>query len=133
MNLQLKQILLVGLGGFLGAAGRFRLGTWLLQQTADWRFPLGTFAVNTLGCLLIGFLSGLGGKYGILSAEVRLFLIPGLLGGFTTFSAFAHEGVSLMRRGETPVALGYAAASVLCGFMAVWLGLKLAGDGSAPS
>ncbi len=61
----------------------------------------------------------------LFSAETRLFLFTGLLGGFTTFSAFGYEGVFLVRRGEIAVAATYAVLSVICGFAAVWLGFKL--------
>ena len=125
----MKQILLVGLGGFIGAVGRYKLGGWLLHHTADWRFPLNTFVVNVVGCFIIGVLSGLAEKHDFFTPDIRIFLMPGILGGFTTFSAFAYEGMFLIRRGESHVALSYAALSVICGFLAVWLGLKLIGGG----
>jgi CrcB protein len=127
----MKQILLVGLGGFIGAVGRYKIGGWVLHHTADWRFPLSTFVVNIAGCFIIGVLSGLAEKHDLFTADVRVFLMPGILGGFTTFSAFAYEGIFLMRRGESHVALLYAALSVICGFIAVWLGTRLIGEGHA--
>jgi CrcB protein len=123
----MKQILLVGLGGFIGTIGRYKLGGLVLHHTAAWRFPLSTFLINVVGCFIIGVLSGLAEKYDFFSPDVRVFLLPGIVGGFTTFSAFAYEAVFLMRRGESHVALAYAAISVLCGFFAVWLGMRLIG------
>ncbi len=121
----MKQALFVGLGGFLGSIGRYQLGALVWHHALLWRFPITTFCINVLGCFLIGALSGLAEKYFVFSAEARLFLFTGLLGGFTTFSAFGVEGVNLIRRGEIMIALSYAALSVLCGFTAVWAGMKL--------
>ena len=129
----MKQMLLVGLGGFIGAVTRYKLGGLVLHHTADWRFPLGTFLVNVMGCFAIGVLSGLGEKHELMRPDLRIFLLPGVLGGFTTFSAFSYESFFLMRRGEMAVALGYVLLSVVCGLLAVWLGFKLVGPGPSPS
>jgi fluoride exporter len=125
----MKQMLIVGLGGFVGAVGRYKLGGWVLHHSADWRFPLSTFAINVVGCLIIGVLSGLAEKHDLFSPDARLFWFPGVLGGFTTFSAFSYEGLYLLRRGEILVAVLYAALSVIGGLIAVWLGMKLIGGG----
>lgn len=74
---------------------------------------------------MIGALTALAEHHDFFSAETRLFLFTGLLGGFTTFSAFGYEGVFLLRGGEIAVAATYAGLSVICGFAAVWLGFKL--------
>jgi CrcB protein len=121
----MKQMLMVGLGGFIGSIGRYKLGGVILHHTASWRFPLGTFAVNVIGCFVIGALAALAEHRDLFSSDTRLFLMTGLLGGFTTFSAFGYEGVFLIRRGEIGIALAYAGLSVLCGLAAVWLALKL--------
>ena len=121
----MKQMLMVGLGGSLGSIARYWLGGLIQQKVPDLRFPLGTFTINLLGCLAIGILAGFVEKRGSFSPDVRLFLFTGICGGFTTFSAFANEGVFLLRRSETPTALLYAGASVAFGFLAVWLGFKL--------
>ncbi len=117
--------LLVGLGGFLGAILRYRLGAMVAHGTGLVRFPIGTFVVNLAGCLAIGLLAGIVARYHVLGIEARLFLFTGLLGGFTTFSAFGLESVELLRRGEWAVAGLYAGGSVVAGLAAVWLGLKL--------
>lgn len=121
----MKDILLVGLGGFLGSIARYKLGGLVLHLTAQGRFPYGTFMVNVLGCLLIGVLMSVAERYDVLSPDSRLFLVVGLLGGFTTFSAFGLEAMQLIRRGDLGVAVLYAGASVMLGIAAVWLGFKL--------
>jgi CrcB protein len=121
----MKQMLLVGLGGFIGAIARYKLGGWVLHHTADWRFPLSTFLVNLAGCFAIGLLAGLATRQHLFSPELRLFLLPGILGGFTTFSAFGYETFFLIRRGESQVAFSYVVLSVVCGLALVWLGFKL--------
>ena len=117
----MKQLLLVGLGGCVGAIARYKIGGWVLHQTVDWRFPAGTFVVNIVGCIAAGILAGLIERHDFFSADTRLFLFTGLLGGFTTFSAFGVESVYLLRRGETGVALSYMLFSVLVGVVTLWL------------
>ncbi|WP_330948398.1 fluoride efflux transporter CrcB [Thermomonas sp. LB-4] len=121
----MKSILLVGPGGFIGSIARYKLGGLVLHLTSQERFPYSTFAVNVLGCLVIGLLAGLTEWYELFGPDTRLFLFTGLLGGFTTFSAFGLDAVFLVRRGELLVAALYAGASVVLGITAVWLGLKL--------
>lgn len=121
----MKAILLVGLGGCLGSIARYQLGDFILHQTAQQRFPFGTFTVNILGCLVVGVLAGVAERYDVFGPDARLFLFAGLLGGFTTFSAFGLEAMQLIRRGDLAVAALYAGGSVVLGLTAVWLGLKL--------
>jgi CrcB protein len=122
----MKALLLVALGGALGSVGRFKLSGWVLHHTMDWRFPAGTFAVNIAGCLLAGLLAGLAEKYELFSADIRLLLFTGLLGGFTTFSAFGLETMFLLRKGELLIAGANVALSVAAGLLALWLGLGVA-------
>jgi CrcB protein len=121
----MKQMLVVGLGGLVGSIARYKVGGVILHHTASWRFPLSTFVVNVAGCFVIGALAALVEHRDYFSADTRLFLFTGLLGGFTTFSAFAYEGVFLLRRGELVVAGAYAALSVVGGLAAVWLAFRL--------
>lgn len=121
----MQSILLVGLGGFLGSIARYKLGGLILHMTAQDRFPYGTFTVNVLGCLVVGVLAGVAERYDVFGPDARLFLFTGLLGGFTTFSAFGLEAIYLIRRGDLGTAALYAGGSVVLGITAVWLGLKL--------
>src|SRR3954468_4478390 len=123
----MKQALIVGLGGLVGSIARYKIGGIILHHSTAWRFPLSTFIVNVIGCFVIGALSSLVEHRDYFSADTRLFLFTGLLGGFTTFSAFGYEGVFLLRRGEIATAAMYAALSVVCGFAAVWIGVKAFG------
>lgn len=106
-------ILVVGIGGFLGAVARYKLGGLVLHLTVQERFPFSTFAVNVLGCLVVGVLAGLAERHQAFGPDARLFLFTGLLGGFTTFSAFGLEAVYLLRRGELATAALYAGGSVV--------------------
>jgi CrcB protein len=121
-----KAILLVALGGAVGSVARYKLSGLVLQHTLDWRFPAGTFVVNVVGCLAAGLLAGLAEKHELLSAEARLLLFTGVLGGFTTFSAFGLETMHLLKRGDLAIAGANVALSVVAGLAALWLGLGLA-------
>ena len=121
----IQKLLLVFAGGGLGAVLRWHLGGLVLHRTADWRFPLSTFVVNVVGCLAAGLLAGLVVKLDQFGANARLFLFTGLLGGFTTFSAFGVETVHLLRRHEYNVALAYVLLSVICGVLGLWVALWL--------
>jgi CrcB protein len=119
-------LLWVALGGALGSMARYKLSGLVLHHTIDWRFPAGTFTVNVVGCLVAGLLAGYAEQREVFTAEARLFLFTGVLGGFTTFSAFGLETMFLMRRGEWLVAGSNVALSVAAGLAALWLGLHAA-------
>lgn len=118
------RFLLVGLGGFLGAVLRYWFGS-LVQAAFGGRFPVGTLAVNVLGCFCIGLLMGLMEFRQSLSPEVRLFAIVGVLGGFTTFSTFSYDTVELLRAISPASAALNVLASLALGLTATWLGLLL--------
>lgn len=122
----MKGLLLVALGGAIGSVARYKLSGIVLHHTIDWRFPAGTFVVNVAGCLVAGILVALAEKGDFLTPEVRLLLFTGLLGGFTTFSAFGVETMHLLKRGEIFVAGLYVVSSVAVGMAALWFGLELA-------
>ena len=111
----------VFLGGGIGSALRYGVSSATLALAGP-AFPLGTFAVNLLGCTLMGALvEWLNWRDTGIDASMKLFLATGMLGGFTTFSAFALDAVALWQRGETLTALGYGAGSVvlsIAGFLA---------------
>jgi CrcB protein len=120
------QLLLVGCGGFIGSSLRFALHGWI-QRTAPYsEFPLGTLGVNVLGCLLIGYLGGIAEHRQALDAGMRLFLLVGVLGGFTTFSAFAYESLTLAQNSQYLAMLFNVALQVVVGFSAAWIGLAAA-------
>ncbi|MBC7784535.1 MAG: fluoride efflux transporter CrcB [Burkholderiales bacterium] len=128
----MNQLILVGVGGAIGSVARWKLGALVQCYAVDWKFPLGTFLINVLGCLIAGVLAGLTTKLGMFTAETRLFLFTGLMGGFTTFSAFGLETVTLLRRAEYSMAVLYVLLSVMCGVGALWLGWRLIrGDAAA--
>jgi CrcB protein len=105
------KLAMVALGGALGSMGRYLLTLALQRQSgSSFSYPVETLTANLIGCLLIGVLWGLFERVSI-SNEFRLFLFTGLLGGFTTFSAFARENVQLLRAGEPLQALLYIALS----------------------
>ena len=121
----MKAMLIVGVGGFIGAVLRYKLGGIVLHHTATSKFPLSTFAVNVVGCLTAGILAGMVIKHDFLSPTARLFLFTGLLGGFTTFSAFGLDTFYLLQRHDLKWAALNAVLSPLVGILAVWLGAKL--------
>ena len=115
----------VGLGGAIGAMLRFWLGQTITKQVGH-GFPYGTLLVNLLGCLAMGLLAGwLVKTMPTHAPEIRAFVGVGILGGFTTFSAFSLETVTLMERGELVPAAIYVAASVIGCIFAVWIGMLL--------
>lgn len=122
----LVEISLVAVGGALGATMRFLASRWYEEVAPSTQFPAATLGVNILGCLLIGLIAGLTTRLDI-SPAIRLLLVTGILGGFTTFSAFGLEAVSLLRAGNYPAALLYISASVVGGCGAVAIGLYLSG------
>lgn len=117
----LKQILLVGLGGFFGSVARFFVSKLNLQYDIL-SIPVGTLTVNVVGSFIIGFLTGISAKSNLLSLEWRLFLMVGICGGFTTFSSFSNENLMLMHNGQYFTVLLYTSLSVILGFAAVYLG-----------
>src|ERR1700682_4861530 len=121
----MKQLLWVGIGGFLGSIARYKLGGFVLHRSEAWNFPLSTFTVNLLGCFVIGVLAGLVERHDLFSPATRLFLFTGLLGGFTTFSAFAYEGTFLVRRGLFGDGGILAGLGVIWGLTAILFRMKL--------
>ena len=118
----LLNLLYVGLGGFIGSIGRYLASGAVHQIFPNIYFPIGTAAVNIIGCFLIGVLTGLAELRNLLSSEMRMFLLIGLLGGFTTFSTFGHETIAFMRDGEFLRAAGNVLIQVIMGLSGVWIG-----------
>ena len=112
----------VALGGAIGASGRFFVTSWV-TRTVGHGFPWGTVSVNVIGSFLMGAIISLMALKMNVSNEIRSFLTIGLLGGFTTFSAFSLDFATLVDRKEILSALGYAAGSVSLSILAVFAGL----------
>lgn len=117
----MNNVLLVGIGGFIGSAIRYLLSGYV-QQSSKSIFPFGTLTVNVIGCFVIGFLSQLAENRGVFSSEARAFVFIGILGGFTTFSAFGNETLNLAHDGENLSAFANIGLNVFLGLLAVWLG-----------
>jgi CrcB protein len=120
------KILFIGMGGFFGSVARYLLSGAVQSLTRSIAFPYGTFAVNLIGCFLIGLFSQLSETKGFLTDLTRAFLVVGVLGGFTTFSAFGNESFNLLRSGETNLALINILGQVTLCLTGVWLGRILA-------
>lgn len=120
----LKNILLVGLGGAVGSIMRFYSGV-IIKQFSKTTLPITTLMVNVIGSLIIGILIGYFAKIEHENANLKLLLITGFCGGFTTFSAFAAENISLIQSNETSTAMAYITISVIASLIAVWLGLLI--------
>jgi len=115
----IKQILLVGAGGAVGSVLRF-LTSVLIVRSEPFPFPVATFSVNVLGCFLIGIFANL-----IPENNLRFLLITGFCGGFTTFSTFASETLTLMNSNQMLLAIVYTVLSCVLGICAVWLGMYI--------
>lgn len=118
----LPQLLWVGAGGFLGSVGRFVIAGFFNRLSPALAFPIGTLAVNILGCFLIGLLHGLAESRNILGTDTRIFLFIGVLGGFTTYSTFGFESLALLKDGAMLKASANIIIHVFVGLAAVWLG-----------
>jgi len=122
MPVYLNQLLVVGLGGFLGSALRFMISGWAQRLSPMGAFPVGTLAVNVIGCLAIGLLGGLADQRQLLDSGQRLFLMVGVLGGFTTFSSFAFETLGLAQDGALLRVFANVLLQLLLGFGAAAAG-----------
>ena len=120
----MKEFIIVGIGSFFGGGLRYAVGR-IVGVGASTVFPLSTFVVNIVGCLLIGMLSTIALRQGWLTPTMRLLLITGFCGGFTTFSTFISENVNLCSSGHQLMSLAYMSASIIVGIAAFWLGCMI--------
>ena len=111
-------------GGGFGSGLRYLVAGSLQKQMSS-GFPLGTLTVNLVGCLLIGLLATWFSGALEVREQVRVAILVGVLGGFTTFSSFGLETVSLVQRGQWGSAMLYVAVSNIVGFVAVWAGIRM--------
>jgi CrcB protein len=120
----MKLLLLAVTGGAIGSGARYLVNVGFARAVGT-SYPWSTLTVNVVGCLLMGLVTELVLRRFEGSAEVRVFMATGILGGFTTFSAFALDFVALTRANEPAAALGYVLASVIVSILAVYAGLSL--------
>ena len=122
----MKELLLVGCGGFVGSVGRYLIAGWVQKLSPFTTFPIGTMAVNVLGCFAIGCLGACIDVRQMLGPETRLLLMVGMLGGFTTFSTFSYETLALFRDAEVARGLANAGLHMILCLVAAWLGYAVA-------
>lgn len=120
----MDKYLVVLAGAGLGGLARYVAGTWIMAKYAG-RFPLGTFVINVSGSFLIGVLMTLFTERLNPHPNWRLFLVVGILGGYTTFSSFEYEAYQSVRDGARWMGMLYVTGSVLVGYLGVWLGALL--------
>jgi CrcB protein len=118
----LRTILLTGIGGGIGSIFRY-LTSVLVSRYFPSSFPWATFTANIIGCLIVGLLVGYFGRQQQPDSRYYFLLVTGFCGGYTTFSTFSVENIQLFLSGNSLTALLYTAGSILCGLLAVWLGL----------
>lgn len=119
-----KSLLIVGAGSFVGGICRY-LTQLYVQKNYPSSIPLGTLAANVIGCFIIGIIYALAERGNYLSPTARLLLATGFCGGYTTFSSFAAENVSLLQSGEFFYTAIYILLSVILGFIAVYFGASV--------
>lgn len=119
------RVLLVFLGGAAGSVGRYLVALWAANRLGA-TFPWGTLAVNVAGSFLIGLLATLADEVGTIGPDLRVFLVVGVLGGFTTFSSFSLESLRLIEQNELTRAALYVLGSVGIAFVAATLGIAAA-------
>lgn len=120
-----QMLLAVAAGGALGSMGRYAVGV-LLARMMGTGFPWGTLTVNIVGSFVMGLLIEAAALRGVMSGEARAFVFVGVLGGFTTFSSFSLDVVTLVQRDEVWAAGAYLAATVVVGVLALVFGLFVA-------
>ena len=120
----IKNFLIVGLGGAVGSMLRYAVQKFFQAQTAA-AFPTGTLLVNIAGCFLIGILWSLVSRSLTWNDEMKLLLMTGFCGGFTTFSAFTLEGIGLLKENKMALFLIYLTASVVGGLLATFIGIRI--------
>jgi CrcB protein len=119
-------VLWVGFGGFVGSGLRFMISGWVHRLPGTGSFPYGTLVVNVVGCLALGLIGGWAEHRQVLSPAARLFVLIGVLGGFTTFSTFAYETLALATASDLAKAFANIALQLVLGLVAAWVGFSAA-------
>lgn len=119
------KILIVGIGGFIGSILRYLVSGYVQNFSQSISFPYGTLSVNIIGCLLMGMISQLVDMQMGISSETRLFLMVGVLGGFTTFSAFGNEAIKLLQDQKIFLSLMYVGSHLFICLLAVFAGMMI--------
>lgn len=125
MKTVLMNAVLVGSGGFIGALCRFGVSSIIQRNPSLTAFPYGTLLVNMVGCFLIGLTIGMMESRQLVNPEIRSFVIIGILGGFTTYSAFGFETFALLRDAEFIKAVSNVMIHIVGGLVLVWIGYAL--------
>ena len=120
----MNSFIAIALGGAIGAVGRYGF-VQSLTRYAGVGFPYGTMGVNIIGSICMGMIVGLSLHHVPMSENLKLFLVVGVLGGFTTFSAFSLDTINLIESGEVTTAIIYVSASVILSILGLWLGITL--------
>ena len=118
-------VLLIGAGGFIGSVMRYLVGGWVQSVSGSNWIPYGTITVNVGGCFLIGLIAGFAETRQFLGEGTRALVVFGLLGGFTTFSAFGYETIEMVREGQIVAASANITLQVALGLTAVWIGFSV--------
>ncbi|MAU59270.1 fluoride efflux transporter CrcB [Parvibaculum sp.] len=121
----MNAIFAVAVGGAIGATGRYLFNLQMLRLLGP-NFPWGTFGVNVIGSFIMGLVAGLFALRFDVSPEMRSFITTGILGGFTTFSAFSLDAANMIERGQTGLAALYIGGSVVLGLAGLFFGLWIA-------
>lgn len=117
----MQQVLLIFIGGGLGSLCRYGISRWMETSAS---FPYATFVANVLSCLILGIIVGLSLK-NMVSNDIKLMLITGFCGGFSTFSTFSNETLSLFQSGNYTTAFTYIAISILVCLASIFIGMKI--------
>lgn len=120
----MDKVLIIGVGGFIGANVRYWLGAWIDSQFGL-RFPLGTFIINLIGSLLLGFMATVAVERALIDPRWRLAVAVGFIGAYTTFSTFTYESVKLLEAGSYGLAALNVLGSTVLGLLGAAIGIAL--------